>query len=159
MNLRKAGKLKIESTRSNRTSVAEVTHIAEIAARSMHDRHAISSDQVMANPKRRNEFDEIAKSFDPGIDLYLVRKAAFQLRKTRKLRPELITRIADWGRVVDTYSVDQISAKPELVPARPGVYIFRQIRLSVHRPNRRFAGAVKSSFRRVTQSVACQIPR
>ena len=48
MNLRKAGKLNVKSTRSNRTSTVEVAHVAEIAAREMHDRHSISSDQVMA---------------------------------------------------------------------------------------------------------------
>ena len=125
MNLRKAGKLQVKSTKSNRTSVSEVAHIAEIAARSMHDRHSISSDQVMADPVRRREFDEIAKSFDPEIDLYLVRKAAFQLRKTRKLKPELITRIADWSREIKTFGVEQIAANPELVQPHPGVYIFR----------------------------------
>jgi len=125
MNLRKAGKLKIKTTKSNRTSVADVTHIAEIAARSIYDRHSISSDQIMAQPERRAEFDAIARSFDDDIDLYRVRKAAFQLRKARKLRPELITRIADWGRVVTTYSVVQLQQQPEIVAAHPGVYIFR----------------------------------
>jgi hypothetical protein len=125
MNLRKAGKLKVKTTKSNRTSVADVTHIAEITVRSISDRHSISSDQIMAQPERRAEFDAIAKSFDPDIDLYRVRKAAFQLRKARKLRPELITRIADWGRVVKTYSVAQLREQPELVAAHPGVYIFR----------------------------------
>ncbi len=125
MNLRKSGKLKVETTRSKRSSVVEVTHIAEIAARSLHDRHGISSDQIMADPARRAEFDAIAKSMDPEIDLYLARKAAFQLRKARKLRPELITRIADWGRIISTYSVEQLREQPGLVTTHPGIYIFR----------------------------------
>ena len=125
MNLRKAGKLKIKSTKSNRTKVDDIKHIAEIAARSMHDRFSISSDQVMANPERRNEFDEIAKSIDPEIDLYRVRKAAFGLRKARRLKPELITRIADWGRKVESHSAKNIASQPDLIPTHPGIYIFR----------------------------------
>ncbi len=125
INLRKAGKLKIKSIKSNRTNVDDVRHIAEIAARSMHDRHSISSDEVMTNPVRRAEFDEIAKSIDPDADLYRIRKAAFKLRKTRHLKPELITRIADWGRKVNAYSAKEIATKPDLIPAHPGVYIFR----------------------------------
>ena len=125
MNLRKAGKLKIPSTKSNRTSVVDVSHIAEMAARTMHDRYSISTDQVMATPKYRLEFNSIAASIDSDIDLYRVRKAAFRLRKARKLRPELITRIADWGREIKSFSVREILDKPKSVPSRPGIYIFR----------------------------------
>ena len=125
MNLRKAGKLKTETTKSNRASVSDVAHIAEIAARAMHDRYSISSDQIMADPDRRAEFNKIAMSINEEVDLYRVRKAAFQLRKTRKLRPELILRIADWGREIKTFTAEQISTQAELIDARPGVYIFR----------------------------------
>ena len=125
MNLRKAGKLNVKSTRSNRTSVVDVAHVAEIAAREMHDRHSISSDQVMADPTRRLEFNTIVKSIDPAVDLYSARKAAFRLRKARQLRPELITRIADWDRVVKTYTANRIAKDAELIPEHPGIYIFR----------------------------------
>ena len=125
LNLRKAGKLNVKATKSNRTSVSDVTLIAEIAARSMLDRHSISSDRVMTDPARRAEFDNIVTSIDPEADLYRVRKAAFQLRKTRRLRPELITRIADWGRTINSWSLEEIASKPDLVAAHPGIYIFR----------------------------------
>ncbi len=125
MNLRKAGKLKIKTTKSNRTRVDDVIHVAEIAARSIHDQHSISSDQIMANPRRRAEFEAVARSIDSEVDLYRVRKAAFKLRKSRKLRPELITRIADWGRKIHTFSVNQLRADPKLVESHPGIYIFR----------------------------------
>ncbi len=125
INLRKAGKLKIKTTKSNRTSVFDVAHIAEIAARSVQDRHQISTDQIMADPERRAEFNAAAASIDSDVELYRVRKAAFQLRKTRRLRPELITRIADWGREIKTYSVDELLKKPDSVAPHPGIYIFR----------------------------------
>lgn len=125
MNLRKAGKLKAKTTKSNRTSVADVTHIAEIAARSMHDRHAISTDQIMADPKFRAEFDQIAQAISHDVDVYRVRKAAFRLRKSRRLRPELIARIANWGRVVTSHSIEEITDNPNLIDEHPGIYIFR----------------------------------
>jgi predicted GIY-YIG superfamily endonuclease len=125
LNLRKAGKLDVKATKSNRTSVSDVTLIAEIAARSMLDRHSISIDRVMTDPTRRAEFDNIVTSIDPAADLYRFRKAAFQLRKTRKLRPELITRIADWGRTINSWSLEEIASEPDLVEAHPGIYIFR----------------------------------
>lgn len=125
MNLRKAGKLKTKTTKSNRTSVADITHIAEIAARSMHDRHAVSTDQIMADPKLRAEFDQIAQTISPDVDGYPVRKAAFRLRKSRRLRPELIARIANWGRVVTSYSIEEITDNPNLIDEHPGIYIFR----------------------------------
>jgi len=125
MNLRKAGKLNVKSTRSNRTSIVDVAHVAEIAAREMHDRHSISSDQVMADPTYRAEFNTIIKSIDSTVDLYTARKAAFQLRKTRRLRPELITRIADWDRVVKTHTATSVANDPQLIPKQPGIYIFR----------------------------------
>lgn len=125
MNLRKAGKLNVKAIKSNRTSVTDVVHIAEMTARTMLDRHAISTDRVMADPQRRSEFDTIAKSIDPDVDCYKVRKAAFQLRKARKLRPELITRIADWGREIKTFTAAELSDAPEKIDAHPGIYIFR----------------------------------
>ena len=125
MNLRKAGKLKIKSTKSNRTSVSSVSHIAEIASRTMHDKYSVSSDKVMATPKYRIEFDKIAKSVDPNADLYRVRKAAFQLRKARRLRPELIARIANWGREIKSDSAESIRNNPDTIPQHPGIYIFR----------------------------------
>ncbi|MDG1873805.1 MAG: GIY-YIG nuclease family protein [Mariniblastus sp.] len=125
MNLRKAGKLTPKTTKSNRIPVGAVTHIAEIAARSLQDKLSISTDKIMADPKHREAFNQIAQSVDPTSDLYQVRKAAFQLRKARKLRPELITRIADWGRVIESYSITEIKQQPKLIPEHPGIYIFR----------------------------------
>jgi len=109
--LRKAGKLKVKATKrtSNRTKstddsmvqdVAEIAALAEIAMRSMQDKSKLSSDRIMTDPELRSQFDAIVVKLNPKADLYLTRKAAFQLRKTRRLRPELIS-------------------------PHPGVYIFR----------------------------------
>lgn len=125
LNLRKAGQLKTKSTRRRNGNVGPVAHIAEIAARSTTDRFRVSTDRMMIDPEKRAAFDAAALEVDANIDLYLVRKAVFKLRKARKLRPELITRIADWNRVVETHAVADILDQPELIPEHPGIYIFR----------------------------------
>ena len=126
LNLRKQGELSaIKTTRSNRVRLDDVRHVAEIAARSLQDKHGILIDRVMSNPAYREEFDAAAKQIDSEIDLYRVRKAAFQLRKARQLKPELITRIADWGRVVTTRTTAEVKSNLNIIPVEPGIYIFR----------------------------------
>ncbi len=125
LNLRKAGKLTAKSTKRTATRVEPVSHIAEIVSRSLQDKHKVSSDRLMCDPQMRAEFDELAASIAPDVDLYSVRKAAFKLRKTRRLKPELITRIADWGRTVTEYSAESLRDQPDLAQEHPGVYIFR----------------------------------
>jgi len=125
LNMRKAGLLKMETTKRQAVDTETVLPIAEIAARSIQDKHKISADRMMADPKLRIEFDEVVRSIDAKADLYAARKAAFQLRKQRRLKPELIVRIADWGRTIQTFSVQQLANDPTLVPEHPGIYIFR----------------------------------
>lgn len=125
MTLRKAGKLKVKSTRRAKRSEQQVQPLAEVAMRSIQDKSKLSSDRIMADPALRAEFDEVVKGLQAEVDLYAVRKAAFQLRKTRRLQPELISRLADWGRVVSTHSIDDLRSGVVGVDAKPGVYIFR----------------------------------
>lgn len=125
MNLRKAGKLKSKTTKRKTTDLSSVRHVAEITTRSMLDKHQCSIDRMMCDPEIRSEFDEAAKAIDKSIDCYAVRKAAFQLRKARRLKPELITRIADWGRTVKTLSVKEILDDETVLNEHPGIYIFR----------------------------------
>ena len=51
LNMRKAGQLKIKTTKRNNASVAKFAQVAEIVARLVHDRHQVSSDRIMADPK------------------------------------------------------------------------------------------------------------
>jgi predicted GIY-YIG superfamily endonuclease len=128
LNLRKAARLEAKTTKTrdrDEQSQEAVRHIAEIAARSVQDRHRTSIDRVMAKPQWRADFDAAALEISPEVDLYTVRKAAFQLRKTRELKPELITRLADWGREVKTVSLEELRERLELAPEQPGVYLFR----------------------------------
>jgi predicted GIY-YIG superfamily endonuclease len=125
LNMRKAGLLTTETTKRQSVETETVRPVAEIAARSIQDKHKVSADRMMADPKMRAEFDEVVRSIDAGADLYAARKAAFQLRKQRRLKPELIVRIADWGRTIQAFSLKQLADEPGLVPEHPGIYIFR----------------------------------
>ena len=125
LNLRKAGKLGIKATQFNNESYDDVVHLAEIAARSVQDKFQISTDAIMADPKYKKEFDTIAAGIDPSVEAYPIRKCALRLRKARHLKPELITRIADWNREVLEFSAAKVALDGELIPENPGVYMFR----------------------------------
>ncbi len=125
MNLRKAGGLHAKATRREPRSVDDVRPFGEMCARMLIDKYGTSIDRIMCDPELRDEFDAAARAIDANVDSYLARKAAFQLRKTRKLRPELITRIADWGRVVTETKAAVLAANPDQIPESPGIYIFR----------------------------------
>lgn len=99
-------------------------HAAEIAARQMEDKHGLTIDRVLCDPDRRGEFDSIAREIHSEVDLYLLRKAALNLRKNRQFRPELIKRIADWGQVVSSHTAESLIERSGLVPRSPGIYIF-----------------------------------
>ncbi len=125
LNLRKQGRLsEISTTKQNRIATDDVRHIGEIVARSIQDRHQVSIDRALCRPDLRAEFDELARGFDAEIDRYAVRKAAFQLRKARQLQPELVTRLADWGRTVTVYSLAELQKDLSPIPAEPGIYMF-----------------------------------
>jgi predicted GIY-YIG superfamily endonuclease len=125
LNLRKANKLTVKATKRTRTDDDLYFHAAEIAARTLHDSLGVSSDRVMADPILRNEFDRLAKEVaGDGVTTYQLRKAALSLRKARQLKPELIVRIADWGRRVQKYTVQSAREQLDSIPTDPGVYIF-----------------------------------
>ncbi len=125
INLRKAGLLKIKSTKRDFRPLSEIVPLAEIAARSIFDRYKVSTDRMMCDPELRAEFDQVVASMDADADLYSARKAAFRLRKQRLLRPELVARIADWGREIHSFPLTEVRDNIGRIPALPGVYIFR----------------------------------
>ena len=125
LNLRKAGRLQTPATRTKRLSHDAYLHAAEIAARLVYDKHRQSIDRALCDPGLRTEFDEAAQQIAPEVSAYALRKAAFALRKTRRLRPELVTRVAEWGREINAWPADEILRGPEHLPAGPGVYLLR----------------------------------
>ena len=127
LNLRKAGKLKsIPVTRRRNDRHEGYRHLAEIAARLVQDKYAVTTDRMMCDPKCRAEFNRQSAILAAETDLYLMRKAAFGLRKARQLRPELVARVADWQREIVTYSIRDLSLRgADTLPEGPGIYIFR----------------------------------
>lgn len=127
INLRKAGKLPaITSQRAKSSNTSpQAKHVGEICARVIMDRHGVSIDRVMTDPKLVADFDASARKMSADVDLYEARKAAFRLRKTRRLKPELITRIADWGRKVTEYPAEKLAKEVDVLPESPGIYLFR----------------------------------
>ena len=125
LNLRKAGRLSGTVTRRRHDRHDGYRHLAEIAARLLQDRHEVTTDRLLCDPGLRAEFDQTVRDLTSQIDPYLLRKAVLALRKQRQLRPELVARVVDWGREIRLTTVDEARAQPWSIPARPGVYLFR----------------------------------
>ena len=122
LNLRKAGQLDVPVTRRAPSQHAAYRHAAEIAARRIEDRHRQNIDRALCDPALRHEFDTAAQQPAPDTPAYRLRKAALGLRKSRRLRPELVVRVADWQRSVLSFPVAALDL--EQVPELPGVYLF-----------------------------------
>jgi len=125
LNLRKAGRLDVKATKRTSLRDDDYSHAAEIAARFMYDKYRVTIDRVMCNPEFRRAFDAAAQKAAPGVAAYRLRKAAFSLRKARKLRPELVARVADWDKQILSLPAERVLENADIVPTNPGVDIFR----------------------------------
>jgi hypothetical protein len=126
LNARKAGRLANHpATKRIRLASGTPQHVAEMAARFLEDKHKASMDRVLCSPALRSEFDRVAASMAPDVAVCDLRRAALGLRKARKLKPELVLRIADWDRDVLTFSLSDLLADAADLPDKPGVYLFR----------------------------------
>lgn len=127
LRLRKAGKLLPKATRRGETIDAQCSPIAEIAARVVVDRHRVTSDTMLADPRLRSELQAEAEKISPKVDPYAIRKSVLQLRKKRALKPELVLQVAQWDREVKTYALEELRSELERggVATDPGVYLFR----------------------------------
>lgn len=92
-NLRKAGKLGSVFSRKLKeppvTKDASYKRAKEVAVQIISQGLKSSIDRVMCDPAQRGEFDRKTKNIAPGIDLYLVRKAALNYRKKGRRKDEL----------------------------------------------------------------------
>lgn len=127
LNLRKAGRLDIPTTQRGERVDSTIVPIAEIAARVVIDRHHVTSDELLVSDELRNELAVEAHKIDPSLNIDAVAKAVLGLRKQRVLRPELVLTVADWGREVRTYQIDELHAAlaADEIPRQPGIYLFR----------------------------------
>jgi predicted GIY-YIG superfamily endonuclease len=123
LNLRKSGAL-AGRARSKRTHVPdadEYRFAAEIAVRFLERRDEISLDQIICDPDRVTEFDDVAQRIAPGYSPLQYRWAALGLRKAKKLEPELVGRIAPPIHVTNL-RVSEIAS--EDLPVSQGLYLF-----------------------------------
>jgi GIY-YIG catalytic domain len=127
LQLRKAGKLSLPSTRRGKPVDEGIQPIAEIAARVVTDRYRVTTDTMLADLVLRQELQHEAELIVAGIDAYAVRKSVLGLRKKRSLRPELVLQVANWDRRIETFSLPELKEKlsKDELPTEPGVYLFR----------------------------------
>lgn len=114
------------STRRSPAAAPELAHFAEIAARSVLDRHPVSTDTLLCDPRLRRQLQALATRLVGNADAYSIRKHLLQLRKTRQLRRELVQRVADWDHTIDSLSVVQLieALGADEISTGPGVYFF-----------------------------------
>jgi len=93
---------------------------SEIAFRYLQQREGVALDTVLCDPQLRERFDEIAGRLAPNYSPFKLRMGALYLRKTHKLKPEVVDGpLYDFvraGRIGDV----NLSDLPEL----PGAYGF-----------------------------------
>jgi len=122
LNLRRSSYL--SGLRSKRTSFPDqddYEFASEMAIRFLERRDGVTLDDVICDPVRAAEFDELAARIAPGYAPLQYRWAALSLRKSRRLQPEPI------GRAVQPISVVQVRAEQMNladVPMTQGLYIF-----------------------------------
>jgi hypothetical protein len=121
LNLRKAGHLRGRKSRSPALGDDDPYRFAaEMAVRHMERRDGVTLDDIICDPELAAEFDKIAAAISPGFSSLQYRWAALNLRKARRLVPELLARVAPPAQVL-TYSVPALSLNS--VPNEQGLYV------------------------------------
>ncbi len=127
ISLRKAGKLPAVATKRGQAANDALLPIAEIAARRVMDEHQVSSDRLLCDSQLKKQLQHEAQQISGAVDGYELSKAILQLRKSRRLRPELVLRVTDWKRNIDVLSLQQVdqALSQDTISTGPGVYLFR----------------------------------
>jgi hypothetical protein len=84
-------------------------------------KHEVSLDEIICDPTLVKEFDSLAASVAQGYTLLQYRWAALSLRKGRKLKPELLARVARPRKIL-TFRVADIEL--DSIPSVQGLYLF-----------------------------------
>lgn len=123
LNLRKKGGLsgRPHSKRTHFNDEDEYRFAAEIAGRFIERRDNISLDAVICDPQKASEFDDVAMRIAPGYSPLQYRWAALNLRKAKRLAPELVARIA---RPIEVINLSVSEIVPDELPLSQGLYLF-----------------------------------
>ena len=89
LNLRKSGNLRgLQSKRTSFRDQDAYLFASEIAMRFLERRDGVTLDDVICDPHRAAEFDQVAARIAPSYSPLRYRWAALYLRKNRRLNPE-----------------------------------------------------------------------
>lgn len=123
LNLRKTGELSGlgKSKATPLTGQDEYRFAAEMAARFLERRDGITLDTIICNPLTAEELDELARRLAPGYSSFEYRMSALNLRKAKKLAPELVLRALKAESVTQYRVQDMVISD---VPDVGGVYVF-----------------------------------
>jgi hypothetical protein len=125
LRARKQGKIETRAKQRGIRVAAEYLPAAEIAARLVCDQAQVTTDEILVNPELRARFVQEAQSIAPQVTEYSALKGILQLRKSRRLQPELVLKVANWDREVSSWSVEELTQNWSLIPETPGIYLFR----------------------------------
>jgi len=123
LNLRKSGAFP-KTQRSRQTSFRDeddYRFASEIAVRFLERRDRMSLDEIICDPEKVREFDEVAAKIAPGYSPLQYRWAALNLRKLKGLRPEIISHALPSTSVTVT-AVNQLAISD--ISSEPGLYVF-----------------------------------
>jgi hypothetical protein len=122
LNLRKGGQLR--GMKSRTASIGDddpYRFAAEMAVRFIERRDGVTLDDIICDPELAAEFDQIAESISPGFAPLQYRWAALNLRKSKRLRPEILARVASPERVL---TMTAAACQLDALPNTQGLYIF-----------------------------------
>jgi hypothetical protein len=120
LNLRKRAGLRSSDRRTSIRNQDDYLFAAEMAGRCLERKHQTTLDRVLCDPALAAEFDETASRIAPGYTPLQYRWAALRLRKTNRLKPELL------GRIIVTQVIGPLSIsnlKLSQIPNEPGLYL------------------------------------
>jgi len=99
----------------------EYDFAAEIAARFLECRQNTTLDRIICDPVLARDFDKFAQELAPGYTSFEYRFTALNLRKARRLRPEIGPRLVPAMRV-ESFPVAGIDVNR--IPTEQGIYLF-----------------------------------
>jgi site-specific DNA-methyltransferase (adenine-specific) len=120
INARKRGLLPRGARRTVVPKQYEFAFAGEIAIRSLERKHNTTLDRVLCDPTLAVEFDAVSAMIAPGFSPLEYRWAALRLRKTSRLKPELL------ARVIPSSTIGPIpisGLEQSTIPMQQGLYI------------------------------------
>lgn len=123
LNIRKSGRLPRTGrcTSTFFSNEEDYRFAAEIAARVIQRRDGHALDAILCDPDLCNQLDELAMEIAPGFSPLQYRWAALNLRKAKKLSPEILGRVIQ-SETVLTFRVDGLPL--DAIPTNQGLYLF-----------------------------------